>query len=536
MTTPAPADVRRRFGRLTPTPTQFRDFLLRRGPIAVKVGQHLAVRPDLLPEEYCDALMDLTDRVPPFPWAEARRIIIEDLGDRARELLESIEQEPIASGSLAQAHRARLPDGAIVAVKVQRPNLPAIVDRDLRRLRRLARLLEMAPAAFIIAPTDAVDEVADWIHQEIDFRRELSNLRILYDRVRGGRGERIPRPYPEFSGPRVLTAGYLRGIVVSDLLRDGRDGPPADRREEAAAIDRRDLGENLLQTVLRQMFRYQFFHADVHPGNLVALGGADLGFVDFGLCSELDDTVRQRQLRYLSALYEGDINRMFDAVTEVFAVGDRTDLGAFRKEFFAQTERWLASRRDPRWTGLEISHEPATLGRSPTGRYLVDVMRLARHHDLQVPPRILAMYRALLTAEAVSRRLSADADLVSVASRFFTQLRMDDVFRRMEPDRVQLLLVDALTLLQESPGQLQRLLAELSDGSFALQVDVSESAKASRAQNRRTRILATAIISVGVAVLLAGVQFGSQSPLLSRILIGILAVLYLAILLQLRKL
>ena len=528
--------ARRSLGRFAPSPRQFRDFLIRLGPIAVKMGQYLAVRPDLVAEEYCDVLMDLTDHVPPFPWPIARQVITEDLGERAPDLLACIEPEPIASGSLAQVYLARLPDCGRVAVKVQRPNLRALVDKEVRRLRRLAWFLQVAHWTFVVDPRDAVDELARWIYQEIDFVHELGNLNRLFELACTDPASLIPQPYPRFCGDRVVTAEYLQGIVLSDLLRESRvEVLPEPDKELLKTVDRTQLAENLLRVMLRQMFQYRFFHADLHPGNLVALHDGVLGFVDFGLCLDLDDTVRRRQMEYLSAVYDGDINRMFGAVTEILSASDHADMEAFRREFLAETEAWLATRYAPPPPPL-ASASAAPYG-SSSARYLIGVMRTARRHGFMAPPRILGMYRALLTAEAVSRRLSAAVHLAPIASRFFAQLKADDLLRRFEPNQLRPALADLLTLLHEAPGRLHQLLSTLTDGEFALPVEVSETANVKRAQDRRTLVLVTAIVTVGVAILLTATWLRQPvRRLWTNVLAGLLAALYVSILLQLRKL
>ncbi|HEX8054619.1 MAG TPA: AarF/UbiB family protein, partial [Thermoleophilaceae bacterium] len=208
-------------------PERLRELLERLGPTFVKVGQYLALRPDLIPQEYCDELLRLLDRVPPFPWEEARAIIEDELGEIGHAFAE-IDAKPLAAGSLSQAHRARLHGGGEVVVKVQRPGVREAVRRDLGRARTIARVLELARVPLVVEPRELVTELRAWMLQELDLERELANMQKLRELAADSEIMRIPRAYPDLSGKRVLTAEYIHGMPLSTLLgslRTGREDP-----------------------------------------------------------------------------------------------------------------------------------------------------------------------------------------------------------------------------------------------------------------------------------------------------------------------
>ena len=486
--------------RLVGGPAGFRELLQRLGPTFIKVGQFLALRPDLVPQEYCDELMHLLDRVPPFSWREAQAILTEELGQEPTAIFAFVNPRPIGAGSLAQTHVARLQDGTEVAVKIQRPNIRELVLRDLSRIRVLVRLFELSNVTLIVSPREMVQEVTEWMLQEINFNRELENMSRLYRLAERSPYEVIPRPYPHLSTARVLTAEYLRGVPVVQLLSALRSGRPEElERINRVGVNRDQLAANIFTACLTQLFRYQFFHADLHPGNLLAMPGDAVGFVDFGLCDYLDATVRERQLRYLSAAYSGRADLMFKALMEILIPSEQTDVEAFRREFFVVTSTWLRRRAD---NGQNYAAAAPSGNRSPTGQWLIDVMQLARRHSLQVPSGILSIYRALFTAELVANQLRVTLDLKSVGEQFFTRLQIEEVLRLQEPSEIQPTALSLLALLRDSPTQLQQILTELSDGRFALNVTVTETRRSVRAQNRRVLLLVTAILSVDIALLL----------------------------------
>jgi ubiquinone biosynthesis protein len=540
--------VQRRRGaeRLVGGPTGLRDLLLRLGPTYVKVGQFLALRPDLIPQEYCDELMGLLDRVPPFPWNEAEAILRADLQVHPDEVFAYIDPRPVAAGSLAQTHVARLADGTDVAVKVQRPGVRERVLRDLGRARVMASVLERSRASLVASPSEVVGELREWLLQELDFRHELSNLSRLYDLTLESGTQTVPEPHPELSGPRVITATYLRGIPVSELLAALRSGRPDEiERVQASEIDVDLLAESLVDACLTQIFRYQFFHADLHPGNLVALPDETLGFVDFGLCDELEETVRERQLRYLSAVFSRDVEQMFDALTEILVAGEETDIAAFRRDFSAET-RTLLSRISAREStgdrgGRRNGSAPASVGgereRSSLAEWMISTMRIARRHRLQLPPRVLSMYRALLTAETVATQLSRDVDLRSVGREFFARLRLERELRTLHPEELQPVALSMITLLRESPRQLNQVLSGLSDGRFVLNVNASEAPRVARARHARTRLVTTSVLAVSVATLLTAPELPELAGISVAWPLGAgLVGLYLLALIQWRRL
>ena len=526
----------------------FRQRLERMGPTFVKLGQFLALRPDLVPEDYSRELMNLLDSAPPFEWERAKSIIEEDLGRPTRELFAHINPAPIATGSLAQTHVARLRDGSEVAVKVRRPEVHEQVRRDLKRADVIANLLDRSSLSLIISPRELVEEVGWWLEQELDFRRELRNLKRLRTLAAGSPLERLPRPYASLSSERVLTCEFLRGIPLSEVLASVNSGSEEElARVRRLQIDRETLASTLVAAVLRQIFKYRFFHADVHPGNLLVLPNGRIGFIDFGLCDELDESVREGQLEGLTAAYSGDVDEMFDAIVKVLQPGANTDVAAFRRDFAAHTKTWLSRVQasasiDPPRDGADIAMLGEPVERddeeetgSPVGRWMLGTVQTAREHGMQIPPRVLSMYRVLLTVEAVAARLDARADVRTVGRNFFARLRIEEQLRSVGPNELQRTAASVLAVYRDGPRQLHRIMDDLADGRLNVNVTVTESAATASARARRTRLLAAAVASVAIATLLASRTFsGGSAPALA--LEFALVAVWLVVLLNYRRL
>lgn len=501
------------------SPARLRELLVSLGPPFIKLGQYLALRPDLIRADYCDELLHLADHAPSFDWSAARRIIEEDLGGSIESLFEHIEKIPVAAASLAQVHRARTRDGTLVAVKVQRPNAAEDSRRAFRRERVLKRILSVTDASAAVPVADVLAELRRWIAIELDMIVELSNLQHLHELISRAPGiQKVPRPFPALCGRRVVTAEFFTGVPFSELLQLAR------RADGHAAIARLDLdvdrlAENLIEAIFTQIFRFQFFHADPHPGNLIALPGDVVGFVDLALADSLSPSYRRLTSEYLTALYEDDVDGMTRSMLEVLAHDERSDIDGFRREMAAQTAVWMRERER---AGIDAG------GNSPLRRYMVEVVAIARRKGLRMPVGLLSMYRALLTAETVAERLGSRADLSSVGERFFRRYRCDQAIASVDADHVMAMGLDVLNLVRSGPGQLHRLLSDLADDKLVLSVRTQASPADQDAAATRVKLLSLGGTAIAVALLLVGgASFTVADVPISVALWPLLGVLYL---------
>ncbi|HEX7154256.1 MAG TPA: AarF/ABC1/UbiB kinase family protein [Thermoanaerobaculia bacterium] len=472
-------------------PARLRRLLIRLGPMFVKIGQFLALRPDVLPQEYCDELLQLVDQAEPEPWENIRTTLVRELGAPPEEIFKSIRTKALAAGSIAQVHRATLHDGTRVVVKVQRTNLEERVKKDLRRVRWLARALDWSGVSPFTSPEEVVEELDRWLHQELDFTRELRSQQRMFDEMKSEPIVRVARPYVEYSTAKVVTSEYLPGLPFSRVMQILRESGP--RALERLGIDSNILAEDLIETALHQIFRLRFFHADLHPGNLIAMRGNVIGLVDFGLTDVLDPSVERRQADFLSSIYGEDVTGMYRAVSQVFIEGPDTNAEAFRRDFFNETSRWLAEKNDAR----------DVTSRSPTAGYMVSVMRLARVHDMRLPTSVLSLYRSLLTAESVAYQLQSGATLGGVGQGFFRGLQIEKTLETFEPGRLIAWLMQINDLVRSGPGNFQQVLSDVADGRFILPVRTLDSEQSRRVGNQRTRLLTLSIVFLGLSLLIA---------------------------------
>ena len=270
------------------------------GPTFVKFGQLLSTRPDIVPPDIIAELRGLQDDVRPFPYADVERTIREELGQPIERLFLEFDEQPLAAASIGQVHRATLPNGRRVVVKVQRPNAPRQIEADLALMYQAARLAkERIRALDFIDANEIVDEFARSIRQELDYRLEARNADAFHQNFAGHPHVAVPRVYWTYTRSRVLTLEYLDGVQLADL-----------DLEHWSLEQRRRLAYLITETWMTMIFRHGFFHGDPHPANILVLSPERIGLVDFGLDREAH---RRRHVEADAALHRRRVGEHRDA-------------------------------------------------------------------------------------------------------------------------------------------------------------------------------------------------------------------------------
>ncbi|MES9601684.1 AarF/UbiB family protein [Actinomadura sp. NPDC000929] len=472
-------------GRARPSARTARSFthaLEQGGVVFVKLGQVLSTRRDVLPPEFVRELGRLQDCATPVPWPQIERVLHEELGD-TRDVFASFDRTPLAAASIAQVHRATLRSGEEVVVKIQRPGVRAVVERDLDIVGRLARTLhERAGWARSFGVVDLADGFATALREELDFRVEARNMASVAATARSG-DVVVPRPHDDFCTGRVLVMQRLDGVALS------KAGP----RVDSAGLDRTALARTLLDTVLRQIVLDGVFHADPHPGNILLLDDGRLGLIDFGSVGRLDTELRGCLQRMLIALNRGDAVAVTDAFLEVVARPDELDEQALARALGAFMARHLGP------------------GTSPDMAMFTDLFRLVARFDLAVPAEIAAVFRALATLEGGLSELAPGFAIVTEAYTFGESYLRE----RLRPGSLREAandeLLSLLPMLRRLPRRLDRITAAAEAGRLSVNVRLF-----SDESDRRTvtgllqQVLLTILASTAgvMAVMLLGLRDG----------------------------
>ena len=418
-----------------------REVLDELGPTFVKFGQLLSTRPDLVPPDIIAELRELQDHVRPFPFEQAERVIEEDLGNTLERLFLDFEREPVAAASIGQVHRAVLPNGRHVAVKVQRPGAPAQIESDLMLLYQAARLVKERVRALDFVDAHAViDEFARQIRQELDYRLEGRNAQTFHRNFASNPHVKVPKVYWQYTRARVLTLEWIEGTHVRDV-----DLLPLTLEE------RRDLAYLIAETWMEMIFRQGFFHGDPHPANIFVLEEAgSIGLVDFGAVGKLTDDDMSK------------LTRLFiDAAAENIEVLPKrlADLGVhYPKEREAEL---IAEIRE-----MYYRYYGASLAEIDPLQVIREAFQLIYSMNLQLPTRYLLLDRAIATVGAVGVELYPDFNVFEVAQPYARGLMLE----RFTPQRVaRRARRDAIRYVQvvaEAPFQWHDLMEQVRDGQI----------------------------------------------------------------------
>ena len=373
------------------------DLFRELGATFIKVGQIMSTRPDLIPEHISRALEQLQDDVGPFPFDAVVRTLESDLGRPMNQLFAEFAPVPLASASVSQVHKARLPGGQIIAVKVRRPNVVELCTFDLAVMRFGARLVNAIPSIATLAPIDTVEEFGRAVFAQLDFRIEARNNRRFRENFRGYDSVVFPEVIDALSTERILSMSFIEGTKIL-ATHTTRSDPKRVAR----------LG---LQVLLKMIFEDGFVHADLHPGNIFITPDHKLALLDLGLVGELDDPHRRGFARFFAAWAQRDGDAMARIMYEMSANAQGQGRSPPPPESF---ERYRAAIIEfvGRYWGQR-------LGEVQVGKVLLDMLGILRRHRVRVNPSFTIVNIAIAVTEGIGKQLDPDLDLMAEALPYF---------------------------------------------------------------------------------------------------------------------
>ena len=455
------------------------------GPIFIKFGQALSTRRDLLPRDIADELAKLQDRVPPFSGAAARAQVERALGKPVTELFGSFDEAPLAAASIAQVHAATLADGREVVVKVLRPGMREAIGRDLEVLHALAGLAARYwPESKRLRPAEVVAEYEKTVLDELDLMREAGNASQLRRNFAGSPMLHVPEVHWDLCRRDVMVIERIRGVPISEIGRLRELG-----------TDIRKLAENGVTIFFTQVFRHNFFHADMHPGNIFVdvsdPANPKYVAVDFGIVGALEP----RDQYYLAANFLAFFDRDWRRIAELHLESGWIPPHARLSELTAAV----------RTVCEPIFNKP--LGEISFGMVLLRLFEVARRFEMPVQPQLILLQKTLLNIEGLGRQLYPELDLMKTARPVLREW----MNRRVGPEAFAEGLREHWPDLAESlkmlPVVLQRAVRRAYEDDFRLRTE-SSSVDALRrelaeAQRRRNALLAGAALFLGGVLWLA---------------------------------
>ena len=418
-----------------------REMLDELGPTFVKFGQLLSTRPDVVPPDIVLELQKLQDDVRPVPYEDVERVIHEELELSVEQLFTDFDPTPVAAASIGQVHRATLPNGRRVAVKVQRPNAPRQIEADLALLYQAARLIrERVRALEFIDPRQLVDEFSRSIRQELDYRLEARNAEAFHHQFSGHPHVHIPRVYWSYTRTRVLTLELLEGFQLADLPVEAWD-----------MEERRRLAYLMAETWMTMIFRHGFFHGDPHPANIFVLeDGEQIGIVDFGQVGKLTDD----DMSKLTGLFIDAANERIDQLPRRLG-----ELGVrYPKE---REEEFVAELRE-----MYGRYYGASLAEIDPLQVIREAFQLIYRLNLRLPTRFVLLDKAIATLGSVGIDLYPDFNVFEVAKPYARDLMLERYTPRRVLTRARTESIEFARIARAMPYQVHDFLEEIRDGQI----------------------------------------------------------------------
>ncbi|CAN5531996.1 AarF/UbiB family protein [soil metagenome] len=478
------------------------------GPTFVKLGQLLATRPDLVPEEFVEEFKRLHDQVSALPFEQMRSTLEQQYGRDFESVFLEIDPNPIGAASIAQVYRAVLKDGSKVVLKVQRPGITEVIKNDVGVLYFLAeQLAAFVPEAAVFNPIGIVDEFFKTLELETNFNVEANNIKRFQANFRDDATVKIPHVYLELSGPKVLVLEALEGIALSQPSALSQQG-----------LNRDEVMRAGVRCYFKQVFVHGLFHGDLHAGNLFVMPDSTVGLIDFGIVGRLNARVRDAIANMFVALYSEDYERLAYEYVDLAPFNNEIDLDEFAKDL----------------QDLLAPHFGLNLKSVNLGRLLMSTTVVAAKHRLVLPSELMLFFKSIVTVEGMGRIIRSDFDLLPHALEFADEL----VRAKLDTERFKEDAMgfgrDSAILLRTLPRQLRQFVRRVNHPEFAFRLSLVELEEVKKSVETSSNLVFLGLVIGSLMISGSATMFVDHGhvifgiPLLSAIFYGLAGALGLA--------
>jgi ubiquinone biosynthesis protein len=415
------------------------------GTTFIKFGQILSSRPDLFPNDFILELKKLQDSIPPFPTEEAISLIENELNQNVGDLFAYFNPEPLAAGSIAQVHRAKLKNGAEVVIKIQRPGIKKMIDADLEIMRHLALLIERnISEAKYVGPLDLVEEFSLSIEKELDFTIEAANLERFSINFKDDENIVTPRLYKKYSNEKILTMEYIDGVKLNSITANS-----------LAYLDRKEIVERGAESILKQIFIYGFFHGDPHAGNIFVLPGNKICFLDYGIIGKLYGKSKDDFSDMIIGILKEDNKLLLKAVINLSYSVDLSERDKFERQLFdLADELKYKNLKDINLTKL-----------------FQRLMRILIHHKYRIRPNFYLLMKTIITIEGIGRELYPEFNIASHLEPFVKELIKNKIRPSRIFDESKSFALDLVDLVKSFPENMSDIIAKIKSGKIHIEME-----------------------------------------------------------------
>ncbi|WP_153722480.1 ABC1 kinase family protein [Sporosarcina cascadiensis] len=462
---------------------KLRTALEQLGPTFVKLGQIASGRRDLVPAEIAEELEKLQDHVVAFPFKDVRRIVEQQLEGTLEELFQEFEEEPLASASIGQVHRARLISGDLVAVKVQRPNIQQQVETDLAILHDLAGFLEKNTGwAKAYHLRDLIYEFSHSLREELDYQLEARNAERIGRQFEKVAEIQVPRVYDEYSTRVLLTTELITGIKVSNIKQLDEEG-----------YDRQILAQRIADSMLSQVMEHGFFHGDPHPGNIFITPGNTVYFIDFGMIGQLSKEMTYHFISLMLALQKGNIERMIDVFSAMDILDDDTNTDALYRDLQIIERKYYETSL----TDLQLSD------------VFMEIFSIAYRHRIRLPNEMAILSKVIITLEGVISKLDPSLSIMKAIEAYSKKVFLKQFDPRRLLENSWHTFAKNAEIVAELPTDIKKAIRTIEKGKVDLDIGLKETNVIFRRFDKIANRLSFSIVLLAFSILMVGLIVGS---------------------------
>ncbi|WP_129600570.1 ABC1 kinase family protein [Anaerophilus nitritogenes] len=369
------------------TPQNAREALEELGPTFVKIGQILSTRPDILPQEYILEFEKLQDQVKAEKFEDIQNLIEKELKRPIKEVFPYLEQEPIASASMAQVHLACTQNGEQVVLKIQRPFVKEVMMSDIALLKKLTKIGKFTPQKNVIDFNEVIDEIGEMMQKELDFFNEADNIKKFYEKNKNIKHVISPRVYKEYTTSNILVMQYIKGIKISNIDDLKRNG-----------YDLKEIAKDLIHHYMKQAFEDGYFHADPHPGNLL-ISNQKIAYIDFGMMGSLDEEMKYKLNDLLYASATKDIEKITQTVVKIGIKKGKIQINRLYSDIEEIYNKYVQQ----------------SIADIDFLQFINEIFKVSKRNNLAMPKNITMFLKGMMTIQGVVQKLDPKMNMMDAA-------------------------------------------------------------------------------------------------------------------------
>ncbi len=471
-------------------PERMRCSLEELGPTFIKLGQVLSTRPDFLPKEFIVELEKLQDEVPPFDQSVVFEFIDQELGKPVDQLFKQFQAEPVASASLSQVHKAILPNGSVVAVKVQRPQAKELVELDLEILKDLMGFVDRRLSDnWVYRPSLMVKEFSKSILKEIDFANEGRNYEKFQKNFKDTHYIKIPKIHWDLTTSKILTMEFVKGIKINEIAKP----------EHQENFDSKLVAKQSADITLKQIFEDGFFHGDPHPANVFVRPPATIVMLDVGRVGYVDKKTAKIGANLLMAMVNKNIDEVVDCLRELDMLENETNLTVLRQDITELIENYL----------------DIPLKDLNTREFFKEFLEVLGRHNLVLPSNFALMIHSFALAETTARKLDPNFNMVSASKPFLKKMTYKQFSSEELLKKGNVLIKDGMALMEKLPKGLSGAIDRIASGTIKFDLDYKDINRITSGLIRMGKIISLSMIFASLFVGSSLIMLRETGPMLA---------------------